>query len=72
MVERGIPQHSMGRFITQLEEIRVSTDAKKALKEFCEKESRRIIEKALLFMRHTKRKTLQIEDIELAIKELNL
>ena len=70
MARRSIPLHSIGRIITDETELRVSQDAKLALKNHIESLTKEIAKKSILFAKHAKRKTVLRDDIKLAIDEI--
>jgi histone H3/H4 len=68
---RGIPLHSIKRLIAEETELRVSLEAREAMKEFLEDLTKRIGEKAITFAKHSDRNTILEKDIDLAIKEID-
>lgn len=66
----AIPVAPIGRIIKDAGAERVSEDAKKALNAYLEEEAAKVAKKAIKFADLAKRKTINAEDIELAIKEL--
>jgi len=71
MAKRGIPMHSMGKIIASETELRVSSDAKLAMKMHLEEFTEKIAKKAILYAKHAKRKTVLKEDVDLAIEEIS-
>ncbi|MBW2988229.1 histone [Candidatus Woesearchaeota archaeon] len=70
MPKRGIPTHSVGRIFTRKGNLRVSNGSKQVLKEQLELWTTQIAERALVYMRHAKRKTVMPDDIRLAIMDV--
>ena len=70
MPERGIPVHSVGRILSKGGNLRVSKPSKLALAKRLEKWCVEIAGRALIYMKHAKRKTLLEEDIERAIEDV--
>lgn len=69
MAERLIPLAAMEKIMRQTGADRVSEDAKAALKSVVEEKAEEISKRAIKFALHAGRKTIQAEDIKLAVKE---
>ena len=63
-----LPLAAMEKLLKKVGAERVSDPAKVALREELEKMAEQIGEKAVRFLRHSKRKTIKSEDIKLAVR----
>lgn len=68
MIGRKIPLYSMERIFKDIEDIRISEDAKLELKRYLEEYAKEISIKAIEFSKHAKRNTVLGSDVNLAIK----
>lgn len=67
-LRKGIPLAAMERLLRNAGALRVSEDAKIALKQALEAYAQRIGEGATKYAQHASRKTVRAEDIQLATK----
>lgn len=68
--ERKIPLYSMERVFKELEDIRVSEDAKEELKKYLEEYAKKISVNAVEFSKHAKRRTITKADVDLALEKI--
>lgn len=64
-----LPVTAMDRIIRKATGLRVGLDARKELAKVLEKRGAEIAAEAGKYAKHTKRKTVKAEDIELAVKK---
>ncbi len=70
MPKRGIPPHSIGRMFGKMGSLRVSKASKQALAVQLEQWTTEIAKRAVMYMKHARRKTLLEEDVERAIEDV--
>ena len=63
-----LPLAAMEKLIKKAGAIRVSEDAKEALREYLEEKGQEISSKAIVLAEHSKRRTVKREDIRLATR----
>ena len=68
MAKGIIPEAAMERVLKRAGSKRVSSEAKRALREILEEKALEICDKANKFAQHSGRKTVKSEDVKLALK----
>ena len=68
MSKKLIPIYAAGKLFKENGAIRASNKAKKALKDSLESYATEVAEKAVIFSKHAKRRTIKASDVKLASK----